>query len=95
MRYYKTTTSSGAVYFTRRRWDAVCCASIIYPLEEGGGLFPDITVDWYCSHEQCERHMRDWQRHGYRTEVAPVEEISAEDYALAKGLGPLLTLAQQ
>lgn len=74
---YKAVSAYGLEFTTRTRHDYLTCAMIIYPLEEGGGLFPEVTVTWYTDLAQCERHARDWRNHGHRVEVVSVESVSS------------------
>jgi hypothetical protein len=83
MRYYKATSAWGVDYYRATRFDSITCAVIIYPLEDGGGIFPEITVDWYTCQEQAERHAQDWRRHGHRVEVVCANSVAQEDCPLS------------
>lgn len=74
MRLFKARSQLvGAEYVRPSRYDEICCAVIIYPMPDGG-IFNEVTVDWYTSPAQAERHAADWRRHGHTVEVVPAEE---------------------
>lgn len=75
MRQFQVRSSQGVEYIRRTSLDDIVCAVIIYPLEEGGGLFPEVTVDWYTNEAQARRHAKDWQGHGHRVEVVCAQRL--------------------
>ena len=75
MRCFRAHSSKGIDYSRCFRQDEITCAVIIYPMP--GGLFQDITVDWYTSMPQAERHAADWRRHGYEVEVVCTETVDS------------------
>ena len=74
MRVYKATSAQGVDYVRPFRFDEICCAVIIHPLEDGGGLFPEIQVDWYTDWSQAQRHADDWRKFGHDVEVVQVRD---------------------
>lgn len=80
MNYFKASNQGGQVFSRASRYDSMTCAVIIYPLEDGGGLFPTTNVDWYTSHEQAERHAADWRRFGHHVEVVCVEKMTEDEF---------------
>lgn len=75
MRCFRAFSSKGTEFNRCFTYDSIVCAVVIYPMD--GGLFRDITVDWYTNEAQAERHAADWRRHGHEVEVICAETVDS------------------
>lgn len=73
MRCFKATSTKGTEYSRCSTHEDLDCAVIIYPMP--GGLFAEVTIDWYTNRAQAERHAADWRRHGHEVEVVCAETV--------------------
>jgi hypothetical protein len=80
MNYFRAKNQGGQEFYRASRYENMTCAVVIYPLEDGGGLFPTTQVDWYSSQKQAERHAEDWRKFGHHVEVVCAETISEGEY---------------